>query len=467
MHSGALQEKLEVVFTDYARLFAKLMLFQWGVLLTLAFVVSPETWAGAESSTHVHVWAAIFLGGAATLFPAYLGWKQPGSVLTRHAIAAGQAVVCALAIHLTGGRIETHFYLFASVAYLSFFRDWRVIITFTAITAVDHLVRGIWFPESIFGLLSASPWRVVEHALYLVFEDAILIRGVLAHLNEMKEAADREEKVKALMAQIQIEQMEAEGHVRAALAREKENEGLMAALEASKADVERRIEEAVAQAERTRAQQSAQVANVVEQLSAMVGSVQSVAAEAQNMGTAAEENGHVALRGGSVIQETVSCIQALAAQVAEVSQVVEVLVRSSDEIGEATGLIDEIAEQTNLLALNATIEAARAGEAGKGFAVVADEVKTLANRVSDVTGRIEGRVSQMRSDASSLQRTVNSSQDAAEKGIQMAGSAGEAFCDLADSVNVLQSIVSKVVHGIDDSAERGRRVSDEVRQITL
>ena len=80
-----------------------------------------------------------------------------------------------LLIHLTGGRIETHFHIFGSLAFLAFYRDWRVLITASAVVAIDHYVRGIFWTRSIFGVLTTSPWRWLEHVGWVVYEDLFLI----------------------------------------------------------------------------------------------------------------------------------------------------------------------------------------------------------------------------------------------------------------------------------------------------
>src|SRR5690242_12963279 len=87
------------------RMFAFLMLVQWAFAIVLALVVSPRTWIGSDSATHLHVYAALFLGGAITLLPVGLAWRQPGKALTRQTIAVGQLLMSGLLIHLTGGRI--------------------------------------------------------------------------------------------------------------------------------------------------------------------------------------------------------------------------------------------------------------------------------------------------------------------------------------------------------------------------
>jgi hypothetical protein len=93
----------------------------------------------------LHVWAAVFFGGAVTSLPVYMALAHSGRALTRHVIAVGQILMSALLIHLTGGRIETHFHVFGSLALLACYRDWRVLITATLVTAIDHFVRGIYW----------------------------------------------------------------------------------------------------------------------------------------------------------------------------------------------------------------------------------------------------------------------------------------------------------------------------------
>ena len=94
------------------RLFAGVMAFQWMAGIACALWVSPRAWSGMSSHVHPHVWAAIFLGGAVSSLPIALACLRPGRASTRHLIAVGQMLTSALLIHLTGGRIETHFHVF-------------------------------------------------------------------------------------------------------------------------------------------------------------------------------------------------------------------------------------------------------------------------------------------------------------------------------------------------------------------
>src|SRR5436309_2406508 len=171
------------------RLFAGLMLFQWVAAIAAAYWVSPLTWAGAASRTHLHVWAAVFLGGACTLFPVGLAVGWPGRAFTRYAVASGQMLMSALLIHLSGGRIETHFHVFGSLAFLAFYRDWTVFVPATLLVAADHFLRGVYWPQSVYGLLTPSPWRWLEHAAWVAFEETFLINACLQSVREMWDIA--------------------------------------------------------------------------------------------------------------------------------------------------------------------------------------------------------------------------------------------------------------------------------------
>jgi two-component system, sensor histidine kinase and response regulator len=174
------------------RLLGGLIACQWAAAIGTALVISPLTWTGATSRLHSHVWAALWLGGAIASLPVVLVLLQPGRVGTRHAVAAGQMLMGVLLIHLTTGRIETHFHVFGSLAFLAFYRDWRVLITATLVVAVDHLLGGIYWPMSTYGVAAASPWRWLEHAGWVVFEDVFLIQFCVQAARDMKRAGLRE-----------------------------------------------------------------------------------------------------------------------------------------------------------------------------------------------------------------------------------------------------------------------------------
>lgn len=182
-------EHRAAIFRRTDRMFAGLMSVQWAAAVATALWISPRTWAGAESWTHPHVWVALLLGGLISAFPIGLALTLPAAPMTRYSVAAGQMLMSALLIHLTGGRIETHFHVFGSLAFLAFYRDWKVFIPATIAVAGDHMWRGLFWPESVFGIAGASSWRWIEHAAWVLFENAFLITSCRHSVREMRDIA--------------------------------------------------------------------------------------------------------------------------------------------------------------------------------------------------------------------------------------------------------------------------------------
>jgi signal transduction histidine kinase/DNA-binding response OmpR family regulator len=187
-----LEARLHDNYIRTDRMFAVLMVMQWLAGIAVALWISPRTWAGTSWETHPHVWAALVLGALTNLFPASLAWLRPGEALTRHVVATGQVMTSALLIHLTGGRIETHFHVFGSLAFLAFYRDWKVLIPATIYVAADHFLRGVYFPQSVYGIATPEPWRWLEHAWWVLFEDFFLFIAIRGAVEQMREAAEQQ-----------------------------------------------------------------------------------------------------------------------------------------------------------------------------------------------------------------------------------------------------------------------------------
>src|SRR5205085_3892425 len=99
---------------------------------------------------------------------------------------------------LTGGRIETHFHVFGSLAFLAFYRDWRVLLSATVVVAGDHFIRGVYWPQSVYGVLTASPWRWLEHAGWVLFENVFLIAYCRQGVSDLQQAAERQVRLEML-----------------------------------------------------------------------------------------------------------------------------------------------------------------------------------------------------------------------------------------------------------------------------
>ncbi len=179
-------QRQERVCVQTDHMFAWLLMAEYLAGIFCALLISPRTWMGATSQTHVHLWAAIVLGGLIVSLPMASAVLLPGRTCTRFAVALGQMLMSALLIHLSGGRLETHFHAFGSLAFLAFYRDWRVLLLAAGVVAVDHFLRGLFWPQSVFGTVTSTNWRWLEHAGWLMFELFFLLLACRHNLMEMR-----------------------------------------------------------------------------------------------------------------------------------------------------------------------------------------------------------------------------------------------------------------------------------------
>jgi signal transduction histidine kinase/ActR/RegA family two-component response regulator len=177
------------------RLFLWLLLAQWAFAILLAWLISPVAWEGKVGAIHLHMQIAVFFGGLLNALPVALIITRPGWIGTRYAIAVAQMLWSGVLIHLTGGRIETHFHVFGSLAFLAFYRDWRVLLPATLTVAADHYLRATLWPESVFGLLRPEWWRVLEHVGWVIFEDVVLVFACIRGARMFRRVCEREARL--------------------------------------------------------------------------------------------------------------------------------------------------------------------------------------------------------------------------------------------------------------------------------
>jgi signal transduction histidine kinase len=197
---GALRERSALLLTEHLtrvrrrtdRILAWLMLAQWALAIVVAVFWSPQGWAGKPLVTGLpFLTTAVLLGTVLGVVPLALARWRPGAALTRHAMAVCQALWSALLIHLSGGRIETHFHIFASLAVLSFYRDPRVLLSATVTLFADLAVRGTLWSESLYGVAAAEWWRPLEHAFWIAAFDVVLMYACRVIWREQHEVAVR------------------------------------------------------------------------------------------------------------------------------------------------------------------------------------------------------------------------------------------------------------------------------------
>ncbi len=203
--------------------------------------------------------------------------------------------------------------------------------------------------------------------------------------------------------------------------------------------------------------ETSQVATAINEMSA---TVQEVARNAVEAATAAQEADSTFYQGKQVIDKVIKAIGDLAGEVERAAGVIQQLEGESKNIGSVLDVIKSIAEQTNLLALNAAIEAARAGEQGRGFAVVADEVRTLAGRTQESTLEIEEMISKLQSGANNAVRVMAEGKEMTQVGVDQAAAAGEAL----QTINAAVTRISDMNTQIANAAEEQSAVTEEINR---
>lgn len=183
------------------------------------------------------------------------------------------------------------------------------------------------------------------------------------------------------------------------------------------------------------------------------------ASEAANQAELATE------KGTSVVGSTVVSIRTLADEVEQTAVVIQRLREDSENIGTVLDVIKDIAEQTNLLALNAAIEAARAGEHGRGFAVVADEVRILASKTQESTKKIEGMIAKLQDVAQEAVGVMSQGREQAHQSVQQANEAGEALKAIASAVATINQMNGQIATSASNQRLQSDLVNDNVKEI--
>jgi methyl-accepting chemotaxis protein len=205
-----------------------------------------------------------------------------------------------------------------------------------------------------------------------------------------------------------------------------------------------------------------QLATAINQMAA---TVDDVARNAQEAAQAAQQADQQSGTGKDVVNEAINMMDALVAEITEATGVVNELEVETKNIGSVLDVIRDIAEQTNLLALNAAIEAARAGEQGRGFAVVADEVRTLASRTQESTQEIQQMIERLQSGANKAVTFMERSEQKSQSSATKAGNAGESLVSIANAVATIMEMNTQIASAAEEQSSVTNELNRNVTNI--
>jgi methyl-accepting chemotaxis protein len=214
---------------------------------------------------------------------------------------------------------------------------------------------------------------------------------------------------------------------------------------------------------RNQADRVAQVSTAIEE---MASSIIEASKNSDSAASASKNSSDTAKGGGEIVSETISGMRQISDVIRKSAENITLLANSVDEIGKIVSVIDDIADQTNLLALNAAIEAARAGEQGRGFAVVADEVRKLAERTGKATGEITSMISGIQKQTDEVVNSMETGIQEVDKGRELADKAGTSLSAVVDMSQKLMEMIQQIAAASQEQSSGAEVIAKNVEDIS-
>ena len=413
---------------------------------------------------HDTLMQAIIVGGSTSVVLTLLYRAIGGSRVMRCALGAGLMVMAALHINQAQGVIESHFGIFALLAVLTFYRDWLPILVAAATIAVHHVVFHALQNQGVpvFVMEHHGGWTMVfVHAFYVVMETVALLYLAVHSQAEAVESQEMLEKMLAVTSQFSAPTTHGDGKVHVSLAKRFDHflQQITHLIDGVARDSHGlgQLGQALASAsgtlEKGARHQLAEITQMTGSMQRMEDAMGHIAVHVEQAVDHAGKASQQIQRGQESVSRAQQEITQLASRLNGTHETVQGLAVQAEQIGSVLEVINSIANQTNLLALNAAIEAARAGEQGRGFAVVADEVRSLAQRTAVSTQEIKTIIEGLQHGSRQAVEAMHDSRQGVERCVE----------DSQVAVDMLRAVGNDIAH-IDDL--NGRIVTTTREQTT-
>ncbi|KTB60281.1 chemotaxis protein [Pseudomonas fluorescens] len=393
---------------------------------------------------------AVLVGGGTSVVLTALYRAIGGTRVMRCALGAGLMVMAALHINQAQGVIEAHFGIFALLAVLTFYRDWLPILVAAATIALHHVVfhalQHQGFP--VFVMAHHGGWTMVfVHAFYVVMETVALLYLAVHSQAEAVESQEMLEKMLAVTSQFTAQTAQGEGKVHVSLAKRFDHflQQLTHLIDGVARDshglgqLGEELASASGTLEKGARHQLAEITQMTGSMQRMEDAMGHIAVHVEQAVDHAGKASQQILRGQESVGRAQQEITQLASRLNGTHETVQGLAVQTEQIGTVLDVISSIANQTNLLALNAAIEAARAGEQGRGFAVVADEVRNLAQRTAVSTQEIKTIIEGLQHGSRQAVQAMHDSRQGVDRCVE----------DSQVAVDMLRAVGNDIAH-IDD-----------------